>query len=40
MNKDDLKIILEKHRMWLNKENGGERANLSGSDLSGCAGAT
>ena len=34
MNKDDLKIILEKHRMWLNKENGGERANLSGSDLS------
>lgn len=38
MNKDDLKIILEKHRMWLNNEDGGEKANLSGSDLIGSKG--
>jgi hypothetical protein len=29
----DLKVILEKHRLWLLAENGGERANLSGANL-------
>src|SRR5699024_6706357 len=32
----DLKTILEKHKMWLNDENGGEMADLSWADLS-CA---
>ena len=45
MNNIDLKTILEKHKMWLNDEDGGEmadlrradlcRADLSGADLSG-----
>lgn len=45
MNANDLKTILEKHKMWLNDEDGGEmanlrradlrRADLSGADLSG-----
>ena len=30
----DLKEILEKHKKWLRGEGGGERANLSGADLS------
>ena len=30
----DLEEILKKHKMWLNDEEGGERANLSGFDLS------
>lgn len=34
MNNIDLKTILEKHKMWLNGEDGGERADLSGADLS------
>ena len=39
MKANDLKTILEKHKMWLNDEDGGEmadlsRANLSGADLS------
>ena len=29
----NLEKILEKHKMWLRGEEGGERANLSGSDL-------
>ena len=33
MNNIDLKTILEKHKMWLNDEDGGEMANLSGADL-------
>lgn len=33
MNIKDLKEILEKHRLWLNNEDGGERANLRGADL-------
>ena len=33
IDKDELKTILKKHMMWLNGENGGERADLSGSDL-------
>ena len=35
MNNIDLKTILEKHRMWLNNEDGGEMADLSGANLSG-----
>ena len=35
MNNIDLKTILEKHKMWLNDEDGGEMANLSGADLHG-----
>ena len=34
MNANDLKTILEKHKMWLNDEDGGEMANLRGTDLS------
>ena len=30
-----LKDILDKHQKWLNKEKGGERANLSCANLSG-----
>ena len=33
MNANDLKTILEKHKMWLNDEDGGEMADLSGIDL-------
>lgn len=32
---ENLKEILEKHKKWLNKEEGGEQANLSGAHLSG-----
>ena len=32
--KEQLAEILEKHKKWLNDEEGGERANLSGADLS------
>lgn len=35
MTKQDLDIILEKHRLWLNGEKNGERADLSGADLRG-----
>ena len=35
MKANDLKTILEKHKMWLNDEDGGEKADLSGADLSG-----
>jgi hypothetical protein len=34
MNANDLKTILEKHKMWLNDEDGGEMADLSGANLS------
>ena len=33
MNIKDLKEILEKHKMWLNDEDGGERANLRRASL-------
>ena len=33
MNTNELKTILEKHKMWLNDEDGGEMANLSEADL-------
>lgn len=35
MNANDLKTILEKHKMWLNDEDGGEMADLSGANMSG-----
>ena len=34
MNQDELNKILELHKKWLNPEEGGERANLSGANLS------
>ena len=33
MNKDELKIILENHKIWLNDNNLGKRADLQGIDL-------
>lgn len=33
MDNEKLKEILERHRKWLNNEDGGERANLRGTDL-------
>ena len=33
MNANDLKTILEKHRLWLNNEDGGKMADLSEADL-------
>ena len=35
MEASKLKEILEKHKMWLNDKEGGEKANLSGADLRG-----
>ena len=35
MTKSELDEILEKHKKWLNDEEGGEKANLNGADLSG-----
>ena len=35
MNQIELKEILEKHKKWLNDEEGGERADLRGANLSG-----
>lgn len=35
IDKDELKTILKKHMMWLNGEDGGERAVMSGADMSG-----
>ena len=35
MKADELKEVLEKHKKWLNGEDGGERANLSGANLFG-----
>ena len=35
MEKEELKEILEKHKKWFNKEEGGERANLLGANLTG-----
>ena len=33
MTQDEIKLILDKHKKWLNDEEGGERANLRGADL-------
>ena len=35
MDNEKLKEILERHRKWLNNEDGGERANLCGANLCG-----
>ena len=35
MNNIDLKTILEKHKMWLNDEDGGEMADLREANLRG-----
>ena len=35
MNADDLKVVLEKHRLYLNNADGGERAVLRGDNLRG-----
>ena len=35
ISKEALKEVLEKHSKWLRREHGGERADLSGADLSG-----
>lgn len=35
MNTEELKEILEKHRKWINGEDGGKRANLRDADLRG-----
>ena len=35
MDNEKLKEILERHRKWLNDEDGGERANLRGANLCG-----
>ena len=35
MDNEKLKEILERHRKWLNDEDGGERADLCGADLCG-----
>lgn len=33
MTSEEIKEMLDKHLKWLNKEPGGERANLGGADL-------
>lgn len=33
MTQDEIKLILDKHKKWLNGEEGGERANLRGANL-------
>lgn len=35
MNAEELKSILEKHELWLNSKESGERADLEGADLEG-----
>jgi Pentapeptide repeats (8 copies) len=35
MTKKELNLILDKHKKWLNNEEGGERANLRGANLRG-----
>jgi len=33
MNADELRVVLEKHKKWLNNEDGGKRADLRWADL-------
>lgn len=33
MTQEELNTILDKHKKWLNSEEGGEKANLGGADL-------
>ena len=35
MNKEELSIVIEKHKLWLDNKDGGERANLVGANLAG-----
>ena len=35
MDKEQLKVVLEKHKKWILDDEGGVRADLSGADLSG-----
>ena len=35
MTKDELKVILDNHRLWLGGKEGGVRADLSGANLEG-----
>ena len=35
MNQDELNVILQKHKDWLDGEEGGIRANLTGANLQG-----
>ena len=35
MTRNEISEILRKHKMWIDDEEGGERANLSGADLRG-----
>ena len=35
MTKEELKVVLEKHKRWLQGAEGGVKANLSGANLSG-----
>jgi len=35
VNKEELSIVIEKHKLWFNDEKGGERADLRGAYLSG-----
>lgn len=35
MTQEELKMILDKHKKWLNSEDGGERADLYRADLCG-----
>ena len=34
MNSDEIRVVLEQHKLWLNNK-GGEEANLQGADLRG-----
>lgn len=35
MTQEELNMILDKHKKWLNNEDGGEKANLGGANLNG-----
>ena len=35
MTSEEIKKVLDLHQKWINEEDGGERANLCGADLSG-----
>jgi len=35
MTKEELKVILDNHKLWLSDKEGGVRANLSNADLYG-----
>lgn len=35
LTQEQLNVILERHKLWLSKANGGEKANLKSYDLTG-----